>query len=71
MLKKYQALLLVLLSYIVVFAFYPSIKAGFTCVDDCVMISSNPYITSISYENIKKAFYSIRQSSFWCSASAL
>ena len=56
MLKKYQALLLVLLSYIVVFAFYPSIKAGFTCVDDCVMINSNPYITSISYENIKKAF---------------
>lgn len=56
MLRKYQALFLILLSYIVVFAFYPSIKAGFTCVDDCVMISSNPYITSISYENIKKAF---------------
>lgn len=56
MLKKYQALFLVLLSYIVVFAFYPSIKAGFACVDDCVMVGSNPYITSISYENIKKAF---------------
>ena len=57
-LKKYQTLLLILLCYITVFAFYPSIKANFTCVDDAAMVTTNPYITSMSIENIKKAFTS-------------
>ncbi len=57
-LKKYQALLLVILCYITVFAFYPSIKSGFTCVDDSAMVTVNPYITDLSIENIKKAFTS-------------
>ena len=56
MLKKYKVLLLILLAYITVFAFYPSLKSDFTCVDDGVMVNSNPYITSISYANIKHIF---------------
>ena len=58
MLKKYQTLLLILLSYIVVFAFYPSITADFIMLDDPIMIKANPYITNLSVSNIKDMFSS-------------
>lgn len=56
--KKYQILLLIVLSYLVVLAFYPSITAGFFVLDDSVMINRNPYITNLSGSNIKNIFSS-------------
>lgn len=58
MLKKYQPLFLILLAYIVVLAFYPSITANFINLDDSVMVTENPYITSLSFDNIKHIFSS-------------
>ncbi|MDD3052864.1 MAG: hypothetical protein PHG84_00500 [Endomicrobiaceae bacterium] len=53
MLKKYQIFLLILLSYITIFAFYPILSADFVNLDDPVMIVENPYITNLSLSNIK------------------
>ena len=58
MIKKYQTLFLILLAYITVFAFYPSIKANFINLDDSVMVTENSYITSLSFDNIKHIFTS-------------
>ena len=59
MLEKYKILSLILLSYIVVLAFYPSISADFIMLDDPIMIKENPYITNLSISNIKNIFTSI------------
>ena len=59
MLEKYKILSLILLSYIVVLAFYPSISANFIMLDDSMMVKENPYITSLSIYNIKNIFTSI------------
>ena len=59
MLKKYQTLSLILLFYIIVLAFYPSISADFIMLDDPIMIKENPYITNLSISNIKNIFTSI------------
>lgn len=56
MLKKYQIFLLILLSYVTIFAFYPILSAGFVNLDDPVMIVENPYITNLSLSNIKTIF---------------
>ncbi|MBQ3834393.1 MAG: hypothetical protein II816_02620, partial [Elusimicrobia bacterium] len=56
MLKKYQPLLLVLLAYIVVGVFYPTITADFVNLDDNVMVLSNEYIKSFSFDHLKKIF---------------
>ena len=58
MLKKFQPLFLILLAYIIVLAFYPSITANFINLDDSVMVTENPYITSLSFDNIKHIFSS-------------
>lgn len=56
MAKKYQIFLLILLSYLTIFAFYPALSAGFIDLDDPVMVVENPYITSLSLNNIKAVF---------------
>ncbi|MFA7073996.1 MAG: tetratricopeptide repeat protein [Endomicrobiaceae bacterium] len=56
MAKKYQIFLLILLSYITIFAFYPALSAGFIGLDDPVMVVENPYITNLSLNNIKEIF---------------
>lgn len=58
MLRKYQLLFLILLAYVTVLAFYPSITANFINLDDSVMVTENPYITSLSFDNIKHIFFS-------------
>lgn len=60
MLKKIQTLLLILLAYITVFAFYPAITADFVNLDDFVMVTENPDITSLSFSNIKHIFSSFQ-----------
>lgn len=56
MLKKYQPLLLVLLAYIIIGVFYPTITADFVNLDDNVMVLSNDYIKSFSFDHLKKIF---------------
>lgn len=60
MLRKYQILFLILLAYITAFAFYPAITAGFINLDDFVMVTENPDITSLSFSNIKNIFSSFQ-----------
>ncbi|MCR4662486.1 MAG: hypothetical protein K5622_01200 [Endomicrobiaceae bacterium] len=60
MLRKYRTLFLILLAYITVFAFYPAITAGFINLDDFVMVTENPDITSLSFSNIKHVFSSFQ-----------
>ncbi len=60
MLKKIQTLLLILLAYITVFAFYPAITADFVNLDDFVMVVDNPDIMSLSFANIKHIFSSFQ-----------
>ena len=60
MLKKIQTLLLILLAYITVFAFYPAITADFVNLDDFVMVTENPDITSLSFSNVKHIFSSFQ-----------
>ena len=60
MLRKYQTLFLILLTYITVFAFYPAITADFINLDDFVMVTENPDITSLSFSNIKHIFSSFQ-----------
>ena len=60
MLKKYQTLFLILLAYITVFAFYPAIMADFINLDDFVMVTENPDVTSLSLSNIKHIFSSFQ-----------
>ncbi len=56
MLKKYQPLLLVLLAYIIVGVFYPTITADFVRLDDNVMVLGNDYVKSLSLDNLKNIF---------------
>lgn len=58
MLKKYQVLLLILLSYIVLFAFYPAITSDFINLDDVIMVTENQIIRNLSLSNIKEMFCS-------------
>lgn len=60
MLRKYQTLFLILLAYITVFAFYPAITADFINLDDHVMVTENPDITSLAFGNIKHIFSSFQ-----------
>lgn len=60
MLRKYQTLFLILLAYIIVFAFYPAISANFINLDDFIMVTENPDITSLSFSNIKHVFSSFQ-----------
>ena len=60
MLRIYKTLFLILLAYITVFAFYPAITAGFINLDDFVMVTENPDITSLSFDNIKHIFSSFQ-----------
>ena len=53
MIRKYQILFLILLSYVVVLSFYPAITSDFINLDDPVMIIKNTDITSLSLNNIK------------------
>ena len=53
MIRKYQILFLILLSYVVVLSFYPTITSDFINLDDPVMVIKNPDITSLSLNNIK------------------
>ena len=56
MLKKYQPLLLVLLAYVIIGVFYPTITANFVNLDDNVMVLGNDYIKSFSLDNLKEIF---------------
>ncbi len=56
MLKKYQPLLLVLLAYVIIGVFYPTITANFVNLDDNVMVLGNDYIKSFSLSNLKEIF---------------
>ena len=58
MLKKYQILFLMFLSYVIVLSFYPAITSGFINLDDPVMVVENPNIKSLSFSNIKNIFSS-------------
>ena len=58
MLKKYQVLLLVLLAYIILGLYFPSITANFVNLDDNVMVLGNDYIKSLSFSSIKDMFSS-------------
>ena len=58
MIKKYQILFLIFLSYIVILSFYPSITSGFINLDDTAMVVNNPDIKSVSLDNIKRIFSS-------------
>ena len=58
MIRKYQILFLILLVYIVVLSFYPTITSNFINLDDPVMVVQNPDITSLSIDNIKHIFSS-------------
>ena len=58
MLKKYQILFLILLSYILVLSFYPTITSDFINLDDPVTIVGNPDIKSLSFDNVKHIFTS-------------
>jgi len=60
MFRKYQTLFLILLAYVTVFAFYPVIMANFINLDDFVMVTENPDITSLSFSNIKHIFSSFQ-----------
>ena len=60
MLRIYKTLFLILLAYITVFAFYPAIMANFINLDDIVMVTENPDITSLSFSNIKHVFSSFQ-----------
>ena len=60
MFRKYQTLFLILLAYVTVFAFYPVITANFINLDDFVMVTENPDITSLSFSNIKHVFSSFQ-----------
>lgn len=56
MLKKYQPLFLVLIAYIIIGVFYPTITANFVNLDDNVMVLGNDYIKSFSFGNLKETF---------------
>ena len=58
MIRKYQILFLILLAYLVVLSFYPTITSDFINLDDPVMVVGNPDITSLSFDNIKHVFSS-------------
>ena len=58
MIKKYQILFLIFLSYIVILSFYPLITSDFINLDDPVMVLGNPNITCLSFDNIKHIFTS-------------
>lgn len=58
MIKKYQILFLIFLSYIVILSFYPSITSGFINLDDTAMVVNNQDIRSLSLDNIKRIFSS-------------
>ena len=58
MIRKYQILFLILLSYVVVLSFYPAITSGFINLDDPAMIVGNSDIKNLSLNNIKHIFSS-------------